>query len=366
MKLFLILIFMAAYYIEPGIGADTNLGTSMGAGNSWATAQKGFDAAVAGDTVYLVNSATETLTALIDIDINSGTQAGGLIKFIGTNSLGVDDGTKYVIDGNSAVANIFKVTGKSYISIKNLEIKNATSHGFTWFSAGSIAFENVWSHNNGGNGFNIGTQGGQRSWSKCRSYSNTSNGWSGTQSDSFYFCISYSNGAAAWSLSTVSHPLIACIAHTCTTGGFLAFAAGTGQNLLYGCVVNNCATGVQSYNNSNVFQGVVIGCRITNNATKGLQIVTGSIIIEDYNYINGNGTNVSVEGNGIRVAGGNSVVGSGTEGYTAVGSNDFNLTASASLRRTAVAIDSTNNHYITAGLAPTDSGSGGSMICYDD
>src|SRR3990167_8766585 len=102
MKL-LIFLIMATYYVEPGIGADVNLGTSQGAGNSWATLQKAADTAVAGDTCKLIG--TETLTAICDFDINSGSVASGLIKFIGVNSSDVNDGTMYVVDGNSAVVN---------------------------------------------------------------------------------------------------------------------------------------------------------------------------------------------------------------------------------------------------------------------
>jgi len=67
--------------------------------DSWEEALRGLqgaaDLAVVGDIVYL--RGTQTTTTTIDIDTNSGTNAGGWIKFIGCNSDGNVDGTRFTI-----------------------------------------------------------------------------------------------------------------------------------------------------------------------------------------------------------------------------------------------------------------------------
>ena len=79
-------------------------------------------------------------------------------------------------------------------------------------------------------------------------------------------------------------------------------------------------------------------------------MATGKIAFEDYNYINGNGTNISTAGTAIIIQGGNSTVGSGTDGYTDAGAGNFNMTSSATLRQQTISLDGTNISYLSAGL----------------
>ena len=62
---------MATYYVDPDAGSDGAAGTAFG--TAWATTQKALDTVAAGDEVRLCKSATETISAIIDLDTTSGT-----------------------------------------------------------------------------------------------------------------------------------------------------------------------------------------------------------------------------------------------------------------------------------------------------
>ena len=62
---------MATYYVDPNAGSDSAAGTAFG--TAWATTQKALDTVAAGDEVRLCKSATETISAIIDLDTTSGT-----------------------------------------------------------------------------------------------------------------------------------------------------------------------------------------------------------------------------------------------------------------------------------------------------
>ena len=64
---------MAIYYVDPAAGSDVAAGTAFG--TAWATTQKALDTVAAGDEVRLCKSATETISAVIDLDTTTGTAA---------------------------------------------------------------------------------------------------------------------------------------------------------------------------------------------------------------------------------------------------------------------------------------------------
>lgn len=53
---------MTAYYVQPGVGSDSNAGNGWGAGSAWATLKKAADTAAAGDTIYMSNGASDVIT----------------------------------------------------------------------------------------------------------------------------------------------------------------------------------------------------------------------------------------------------------------------------------------------------------------
>ena len=96
--------------------------------DTWAKAatdpQTIVDLAVAGDTNYYRGTFTQAAT--LDFDTNSGTSANP-IYHIGMNASGVEDGTKYTLDGNSAAANNVGMNARSYVIMRNFKGINATA-----------------------------------------------------------------------------------------------------------------------------------------------------------------------------------------------------------------------------------------------
>jgi hypothetical protein len=113
---------MATYYVRQAGGSDANAGTSFALG--WATLQKAFDTAVAGDLVLVCADGTHAPTVYIDVDTNSGT-VGSPIIFRGASAVGADDGTTATITGASvtgalALAYFYTVTGERHYEFENL------------------------------------------------------------------------------------------------------------------------------------------------------------------------------------------------------------------------------------------------------
>jgi len=132
---------------------------------------------------------------------------------------------------------------------------------------------------------------------------------------------------------------------------------------MLGCIADNTGTGL-TIGGVN-FSKRIVQSRLTNNTT-GVSIATGNVSYENWNYINNNTTNTSVADGTIYLSGGNSVVGSGTDGYKDPTNNDYTLTAAASVRREDYNINTANTAYVTAGIPPDDSGGGGGVFIYDD
>ena len=203
---------MSTYYLEPSVGNDGNSGNAWGAGNAWATLQHAADTAVAGDRVYCAG--TETLSAKVDFDTNSGTVGGGAfgrILFVGCNSsTHAVDGSRYVIDANSVAANCIEIT-VDYTQIENFEFKNATGVGCN-FAAGADRhlLLNCISHNNGDNGFGGSTD--ESFFIRCRAYSNGGNGFNTVYRCFIAYCASYLNSDSGFKNSLTSI-MYACVSH---------------------------------------------------------------------------------------------------------------------------------------------------------
>lgn len=113
---------MATYYVRQSGGNDANAGTSFALG--WATLQKAFDTAVAGDLVLVCADGTHAPTVTIEVDTNSGT-VGSPITFRGASATGVDNGTTATITGASvtgtvAIAYFKTLTGERHYVFENL------------------------------------------------------------------------------------------------------------------------------------------------------------------------------------------------------------------------------------------------------
>ncbi len=94
-------------------------------GAAFKTTQKAMDTAIAGDTVNLVNEATETTSAKIDLDINNGTATNPIIvQGVDTSGNLLAVGTRYKLQTSGTPANLIDwatTTGGQYVYWKNVD-----------------------------------------------------------------------------------------------------------------------------------------------------------------------------------------------------------------------------------------------------
>jgi len=335
---------MTDYYVEPAVGNDGNAGTSWGAGNSWATIQKAFDTAVAADTVYC--KGTETLAATVDVDTNSGAAGTGWIKFIGVNGSGTNDGTRYIVDVNSAAADGFLIN-EDYIWWENIEVKNSTGDGW---DCDDYALQHVYinccANNNGGNGWDCWKL-RHATFIRCVAYSNTGSGIDDPyQACVFLWCRSRDNsdsGLYAYAYSTSSNVcFIGCIFdHNSDDGADNV----RGDPTFFNCVFdNNTDDGI--YINAGADLVRIIGCRITNHdgADDNGVKYSNRTAMHGWNYFQNNTTNEADTTNTQEILYDGATTDLADQGDTESGytdeddPEDYNLASDATLRRTAITI----------------------------
>lgn len=245
------------FYVDPSDGGSDS-GTEA---NPWTSLQSAADTAVAGEIIYCRN--TQTLTAAIDFDTNAGGTASGRVLIIGcpTGSW-VPDGTRFVLDGNSAAAECMTIA-VAYLEFRNIESKNATGSGIDPTSAGDdILWNNCISHNNGSHGWD--TAGDRTVYLRCASYSNGGDAWTSALSGTVWlWCSAWDNTDDGILGSGTS-----CFVIQCATDDNGGSAGDRGivldrTSLAYNCVANGEIIGVQCVD----IASMVIACRLTNNAT---------------------------------------------------------------------------------------------------
>lgn len=341
---------MTTYYVDPA-AAGANNGTSWG--DAWTSLQSAADAAVAGDIVYC--RGTQTLGAAIDFDINGGTNAGGMIRFIGCNAAGNVDGTRFLINGNNGAYHLLHFTNAAYsLWFENIEAYDTGVGSYngwnfsTWDAASGCVFINCCAHDCGGVGFGNGSIQFALFY-RCVAYSNTANGFTTvTQTSYMLCCCSRDNTADGFGGGNV----IGCIAHG---------NSDDGSALNFGCLLNSVSDGntdngieITAFT-SNLYRPFVIGCRITNHAGSGdfglycnsEQVVMGHCYFEQ----GGDGVNIDPATDDllyrISLEGGttdsNEFDGSDTDkGYVDSANHDFSTdytdATDPTLRRTAITI----------------------------
>ena len=333
---------MTDFYVNPAIGNDTNNGLGNTPAQAWATLQKAIDTVVGGDTVYLVSAGSgndETPLLEIDFDGATGTPATP-VCFIGVNSSGVDDGTRYVIDGGllGAGLSLFKFyTTGSYYFFKNIELNNAKDNACELAGAGTypLLFTNCVFH--GSTNSAIDSYGKGCVFYRCRFSSNGANGCFRPWTMQFIFCVFKDNTLEGVRVYHADTSYLHCIFHNNGGNGGLYFENSSCFACVFGCVFDGNAgdgIGTAAVGGPSIFASI-IGNRFTNNGGLGMDInFANGIHMEDFNLFLNNGGGVKA---GNIIEGGNSLT-SGTEGYTNRAADDFSLTSSASLRRTKVTI----------------------------
>lgn len=279
---------MGTYYVDPNASGANN-GTSWG--DAWITLQSAADALNAGDTAYCRN--TETLSAPIDFDTNSGSLAAGYIKFIGCNAAGSVDGTFFVLDGNGAAANCIRgiTTAQTHLWFENFEFKNATDDGVQGIAGDDYwIFINCSFNNNDACGFEnsyldyllvIG----------CIAYSNSNHGFASALANSifprFAFCVAHSNGDQGIRIrggGAAYH----CLTHDNgdSAGDIGIAAAGSGTTIM-GSVMDGEVNGMLASVDYTFF----LLNRITNNTT-GIDFGS-KFVLAGWNYLYGNTTDLA-------------------------------------------------------------------------
>ena len=322
---------------------DGELTTGTQSGDDWANAyhteaniQAAYDQLTAGDTLHATR--TQTLTAPIDIDQASGS-SGSPITVLGYNynsGSPIVDGTKYVIDANSAAANCILVADKDYWHFKNVEFENATADNVTaktdhpryWW------FVNCESHAAGTRGW--GDSGGKTFRNSffvlCQSYLNGTAGFSLNTVNSLLFCTAHSNGqsSAHRGFQTDHSTLIGCVAYNQTGQAF----CDTGNGLMFGCVSDDpsvCSVLVSAGKCA-----CIVASRLTGTGV-GVQGGGTGDLLDLYNFINTSTKTDSITVD-QQIRGSNTRIESGVEGYIDAAGGNFGLINSAAARRQEVTL----------------------------
>lgn len=335
---------MADAYIHSTGSGTSPYDTWEKAANNEAHAQAAVDAAVAGETVHAAG--TITLTVRLDIDQNSGSVAAGFIKFVGYNASHVNDGTRFILDGNDATAGVVYNSAKVYWLFENIEVKNSSSGaGFDSSGCDYNVFINCCSNNNGGAGFNTYRY-IHSTFIRCIAYANTSYGFGQEryQHIKYFFCRSRDNGGAGFDfIYTGKTVAIGCIADNNGTAGFIEVSSGT---TLFNCVANgNTTHGIKM--RATPWIAAIIGCRSTNHSGAGdigFDLVS-QLVLYGWNYYqNNDGANIRNASVAYEIPYNGSGTDAEDQGDTESGyvdeddPEDYNLRDTATLRRVAITI----------------------------
>ncbi len=340
---------MTTRYVDnDASGADN--GTSWT--HAYQTIQQAIDNVAAGDIVYCRHSSSsqETLGAALAWDGTSGDETSGMVQFIGCNSSGTNDGTRYVIDGSSQTyTNAADAT--DFWHLENLEFKQMSGPGFGGTnSPDRFVFINCSFNNNATYGVDC-TQLQFGTFYRCTSYENGSDGLNKGAGIELFFCSFHSNtgyglnAGGTWGTTIMS----GCLVYD--NGDMGLYQISDGAVIINSVIDGNATGGIKLHGASGDLITHLIGNRITNHNTAsdiGVD-ASGSIIYRGWNYYQDNDSD-NVQNAGlvlhIRDDGSNTDVedqGDTDEGYTDLtgGAEDFNLTSSATSRRTAITIPTT-------------------------
>ena len=362
---------MATYYVDPNA-------SGLQDGSSWANAWTSFQMAIdggtglgggsvpgSGDLVLMRGS--ETPSATIDLDATTTSTPANLI-FRGVNSSGVDDGTKYVINGDSSRNTIAIAQG--YVTLENIEIDGGSVGIYKGSYSQKISchFINVHVHDCNSHGWQVGVSGSRHwIWRNCRA-NDCTDGWNGGDGiwDS---CWADSNSNSGFYILGGSY---GCTFYNClSTGNVRGFHlnhySGLGSRMINCVADGNSSRGIELGASG---QHQVIGCRVTSSVNGILVGGSAAHLIMNCAMPGSGQDRENTSGNTLgssNVVDCNFAITDTNAGYVDPSSGNFQLTTTATKRNASVNVSSNTAMYSTSGLTPeASSGSGGSVIVIED
>lgn len=286
---------MTIYYVDGAVGNDTNLGTSEGAGNAWATIAKAAASVLAGDLVYIKASATYAET----VNLGVAGAYNNPIFYIGYSST-ISDRGKVTVDGTGQT-NCLTATsaGGIYHRFQNFIFSGATGDGVL-LTADNCSWVNCEFNSNGGDGIDVdndhyfyncvahsnGAYGfdtdNSTKWIGCIAHDNVGYQFFSGQPQGVHKCIAYGPGASTshmFGLGSMNCHITNCI----VDGGGGAgrptgfYCSSTNDTTVIDCIVVGCDTGVAMSNTSNASDTVSSNNLFFDN-TKNWATVSGTII----------------------------------------------------------------------------------------
>ena len=338
---------MADYYVD-------SAGSNTAPYDTWAKAatdpQTVADTATAGDTIKARGTFTQAAT--LDFDTNQGTAASPIL-FIGYNAGGTDDGTPFVLDGNSAATNNINNNARTSLIMRNIKGINATSTGFA-MTGSPIAChqDNCEFSSSGLYGTNYGAY-YRCSQTRIRTNNNTNIGQLNASVESTGAAWeAIGNGAVGVYLNnsiTVSHIL----AHDNAAAGIQINNAKA--NAMYFTCDTNVGPGITGVANHAKF----IGGLCTNNTTYGINSASSYATIAFYMAYYNNTTAEENPGSGSITNIGKMSL--SADPYTDRANDDFSIASDSELIN-AIEIGgdgATTTAYLTSGGIPPQYTSGG-------
>ena len=275
---------MADKYVMIGLGSGANDGTSWAdayqAVAGWQTA---LDNMAAGETCHVasVNDASVTLAAALDVDVASGAE-GSRIYMVGYAYDGgspTEDGTRVVVDGDSAAANCLVGDNEDYWTIRNFEFINSTGDAV---SGPNSPYFWIWincqANNAGGDGWGQSFYSGQ--WVDCHTASNANHGWDEQYYGALIFCSAINN-----TQNGIRCSYSACICCLAAGNASTALRPTVGSSVFFGCVSDCNRYGVYCLANA-----VIVGCRLTNTEVTALAGDGAASLLDLWNFYRYNAT----------------------------------------------------------------------------
>jgi len=271
-----------------------------------------------------------------------------MIRFIGVEGLNGNNGVRFVLDGNSAVANCLKCTGINYIHLENFEVKNATSTGIEVSPANCLkwAFVNCSAHNNGGHGINGDRFKDAPIYIRTTCYSNSADGLNRPIFPRILFCSFHDNTGDGFDATSTNAWITGSLFYD---NGDKGIENVNSESVVFNCVVNrNTAIGFNVIDTVGPRLTVAIGNRITNHSGAGdIGLDCGNgIVYHGWNYYEDNdGNNLQNASLAVEILNDGAATDAEdqadtNEGYTdkTDGAEDFNLRSDATNRRLAITI----------------------------